>query len=120
MEAVGLSSAHLVGLSDGAIVGIETAFQRPDPVRSLVLVGTAVHVDGWRPESRDEVATMTAESLPPFIREAYDRLSPDGPDHFPIVFERLLSVSQTEPCHALADLDRVSAPTLILIGDRDS
>jgi pimeloyl-ACP methyl ester carboxylesterase len=65
---------------------------------------------------------MTPASLPPFIREAYDRLSPDGPDHFPIVFERLLAEWRTEPRHELAELAElgaIAARTLIVIGDRD-
>jgi pimeloyl-ACP methyl ester carboxylesterase len=119
MDAVGLPSAHLVGWSDGAIVGLEVALARPELVRSLVLIGTAAHLDGWRPEERAEAETMTPASLPPFIREAYDRLSPDGPDHFPIVFERLLAEWRTEPRHELAELGAVSARTLILVGDRD-
>ena len=119
IDAVGLPSAHLVGWSDGAIVGLEVALARPELVRSLVLIGTAAHVDGWTAESRAEAETMTPASLPPFIREAYDRLSPDGPDHFPIVFERLLAEWRTQPRHELAELGAVSARTLICIGDRD-
>jgi pimeloyl-ACP methyl ester carboxylesterase len=119
MDAVGLPSAHLVGWSDGAIVGLEVALARPELVRSLVLIGTAAHVDGWGAESRAEAETMTPASLPPFIRETYDRLSPDGPDHFPIVFERLLAEWRTQPRHELAELGAVSARTLICIGDRD-
>jgi len=38
-EAVGLSAAHLVGFSDGAMVAIRVALQRPDLVRRLVLIG---------------------------------------------------------------------------------
>jgi len=119
MEAIGLPSAHLVGWSDGAIVALEVALARPESVRSLVLIGTAAHIDGWTAESRAEAATMTPASLPPFIRENYDRLSPDGPDHFPVVFERLLAEWRTEPRHEMAELAAVSARTLILIGDRD-
>lgn len=119
MDAVGLPSAHLVGWSDGAIVGLEVALARPELIRSLVLIGTAAHVDGWTAEARAEAETMTPASLPPFIRGAYDRLSPDGPDRFPIVFERLLAEWRTEPRHELAELGAIAARTLILIGDRD-
>jgi pimeloyl-ACP methyl ester carboxylesterase len=118
-QAIGLSSAHVVGWSDGAIVGLEMALLRPDLVRSLVLIGGAAHVDGWTPESRAETAAMTVDSLPPFIGELYGRLSPDGAEHLAIVFERLHSTWRTEPRHELADLARITARTLILIGDHD-
>ena len=39
MEAVGLDSAHLVGWSDGAMVGLLVAMRRPDLVRRLVMIG---------------------------------------------------------------------------------
>jgi len=119
MEAVGLSSTHLVGWSDGAIVGLEVALARPDLVRSLVLIGTAVHVEGGTDEARREVATMTSAGLGPYVRDMYDRLSPDGPEHFEAVFERLVEVWRTEPSHELADLAAVHVPTLVLIGDHD-
>lgn len=119
MEAVGLSSAHLIGWSDGAIVGLEVALARPDLTRSLVLIGNAVHIDGGRDEARRDLDTMTSEGLGPYVREMYDRLSPDGPEHFEVVFERLLHVWRTEPTHDLADLGAVSVPTLVLIGDND-
>ena len=40
-EALGLAPAHLVGHSMGTFVVLEAAAQRPDVVRSLVLLGTA-------------------------------------------------------------------------------
>ena len=58
-------------------------------------------------------------SLPPFIRSAYDRLSPDGPEHFPVVFDKLAAVWRSEPNHQLADLERLAPPTLLLLGDHD-
>src|SRR6185437_9593806 len=39
LEAVGLTGAHLVGFSDGAMVALLVALQRPDLVRRLVLIG---------------------------------------------------------------------------------
>lgn len=118
-EAIGLSSAHLVGWSDGAIVGLEVALARPDLVRSLVLIGGAANLEGWTAESREDTASLTVESLPSWIRDAYGRLSPDGPDHFPVVFERLVATWRTEPRHVLAELRAITARTLILIGDHD-
>lgn len=118
-EAMGLSSAHVVGWSDGAIVGLEMALMRPDLVRSLVFIGAAADLEGWTAASREDTATLTVESLPPFIREAYGRLSPDGPDHFPVVFEKLVATWRTEPRHAFAELRAITARTLILVGDHD-
>jgi pimeloyl-ACP methyl ester carboxylesterase len=119
MAAVGLPSAHLIGWSDGGIIALEVALRRPDLVRSLILIGAVAHVDGATAEAQLELAAMTADGLGPYIREMYDRLSPDGPEHFEVVFERLVTVWRSEPTHELSELAAISAPTLILVGDRD-
>lgn len=120
MEALGIDSAHLVGWSDGGVVALELALLRPDLVRRLVLIGTAAHSDGYTTQTTEWNRSVTPQSFPPFIRDAYDRLSPDGPDHFPVVFEKLVSVWRSEPRHDLAELAGVSAPTLLLLGDDDA
>lgn len=119
MEALGTGPAHLVGWSDGGYVATELALARPDLVRRLVLIGTAANADGYTTETREGNEHLTLDSLAPFVRQAYDRLSPDGPDHFPIVFEKLAAVWRTEPDHALADLSALTMPTLLLLGDHD-
>ncbi|HZM72660.1 MAG TPA: alpha/beta hydrolase [Candidatus Polarisedimenticolia bacterium] len=119
MAAVGLPSAHLIGWSDGGIIALEVALRRPDLVRSQVLIGAVAHVDGATAEAQQELAAMTADGLGPYVRDMYDRLSPDGPEHFEVVFERLVAVWRTEPTHELSELAKIAAPTLIVVGDRD-
>lgn len=119
MEALSIGPAHIIGWSDGGYVALELALARPDLVRRLVLIGTAANADGYTAETQADNASLTPVSLPPSIRAAYDRLSPDGPEHFPVVFEKLAAVWRTEPSHALADLARLAPPTLLMVGDRD-
>jgi pimeloyl-ACP methyl ester carboxylesterase len=119
MEALGISSAHLVGWSDGGNVGLEVALSRPDLVRKLVLIGAAANFDGYTSALQAMTSKLTPEFLPSSMRQAYEDLSPDGPAHFPVVFEKLTAVWKTEPHHPLADLARLSAPTLVLLGDDD-
>src|SRR5215212_5366124 len=119
MQALGVPAAHLVGWSDGGNVALELALSRPEMVRKMVLIGAAAHVDGAAASSKEWVESVTPESLPPFIREPYDRLSPDGPEHFPVVVEKHVKLWATEPRHELAELHTITAPTLILIGDDD-
>ena len=119
MEALGISSAHLVGWSDGGNVGLEVALARPDLVRKLVLIGAAANFDGYTPALQAMTPKLTPDFLPASMRQAYETLSPDGPDHLPVVFEKLITVWRMEPHHSLADLERVSAPTLVLLGDDD-
>jgi pimeloyl-ACP methyl ester carboxylesterase len=119
MEALGISSAHLVGWSDGAIVGLLVALHRPDLVRKLVLIGQAVNHEGATPEVKRLMANFTQQDLPPMLRELYVSVSPDGPGHFGVVFDKMHQLLRTEPTIELAELEGVAAPTLILIADDD-
>lgn len=120
MDAVGVSDAHVVGFSDGAVVALHVALDRPDLVRSLVLIGQPINHAGLSDGAREMLSSgLTPEALPPMLRELYSAVSPDGPEHFDVVFEKLAPTWKTEPSFEVADMERVSAPTLFLMGDAD-
>ncbi len=118
-EAVGLSSAHLAGFSDGAMVAIHVALRRPDLARRLVLIGQCANRDGCPPRYVELMEQFTADTFPPMFRQMYDSLSPDGPEHFPVFFDKLKPnwLSQGVSLERLGD---VQSPTLVLIGDDDA
>lgn len=119
MEALGITAAHVVGWSDGAVVGLELALARPDLVRKLVFMSGHANLDGLAPAQAAQLSNLTPDLLPPMLREAYDAVSPDGPDHFPVVFEKLTAAWKIEPRYAMSDLARVSSPTLVMLADDD-
>ena len=53
--------AHLVGFSDGAIVGLLVAIARPDLVRKLVVIGGNFDVSGLLPEAYAMFDGMTPD-----------------------------------------------------------
>lgn len=110
---------HLVGWSDGAILALLVAMTRPDLVRKLVLIGSALDVSAYAREWL-EATRLSADSevYQPF-RAVYDVVSPDGPDHWPIVFSKMMTMWRTEPHIPLADLGRIQARTLVMAGDDD-
>ncbi|GIH05221.1 oxidoreductase [Rhizocola hellebori] len=118
LEALGIGPAHLVGWSDGANVAMITAMRRPDLVRKLVLIGTAVNISGAKPWAKAMTENMTVQHVPPFLTDEYARLSPDGRDHFQVVFDKLARAIIDTP-QTLADLTRITAPTLVMAGDDD-
>jgi len=121
MDALDIGRAHLVGWSDGAVVALHVALQRPELVRKLVLIGTVVNFDGMAAEARETLAGpgLTPEILPPFLRELYANVSPDGPDHFDVVFDKLSATWKVEPSFELSELAGLEMPTLVMVGDRD-
>src|SRR3954469_10664103 len=119
MQAVGIESPHMVGWSDGGNVALELALGWPQLVRKMVVIGAAAHVDGATQDSTDWVNSLTVDSLAPFLTEPYARMSPDGPEHLPVIAKKTVEMWRTLPRHEMSELEAVTAPTLILIGDHD-
>lgn len=112
--------ARLVGWSDGAVVALLVALRRPDLVRRLVLIGQYANQDGATPQVREMMALdEMPDMLPPMLRDLYAAVSPDGPEHWPVVVGKLWQLYRTEPNISLTELANVKAPTLILIGEHD-
>lgn len=122
LDAVGLTDAHVVGFSDGAIIGLLLALDHPERVRSLVAISGNLDPSIFDAETveAEEDAPSETEDEETVLRAAYDRLSPDGPEHGDVVLDRLMEMWLSEPQIPAEALARITAPTLVLAGDRDS
>jgi pimeloyl-ACP methyl ester carboxylesterase len=109
--------AHIVGASDGGIVGLLVALQRPDLVKRLVTMGANFHKDGLAWEGFEEIAADDEELAMP--RERYAAMSPDGADHWPIIFAKVKSMALREPTLSTDDLAAIPVPVLVMVGDDD-
>jgi pimeloyl-ACP methyl ester carboxylesterase len=118
LEAVVGTPSQLVGWSDGAVVAMMVAMRRPDLVARMVVIGQYFNRDGRLPDSALDRLLHGAEAMA-FLRNDYDAVSPDGPSHFPVVYEKMLAMIDAGPELDLADLRRVATPALVLQGDRD-
>lgn len=118
LDVLGSGAAHLVGWSDGAVVGLLVAMRHLELVRKLVVIGQYFNADGAVPGVRELLAHWE-ENLPKELHEIYDRVSPDGPEHFPVVLEKFTRMWREEPDIALTDLTEVRVPTLVMQGDDD-
>ena len=124
---------HVVGWSDGGIVGLLLALRRPELVGRLVAIGTNYHwnvlpdipgaaaaVDGT-PEGGDgDGGDGPAEDpIVAFMAASYAERSPDGPDHFAVVAAKGFHLFGIEPELNVDDLATVSVPVLVMVGDDD-
>lgn len=106
--------AHLVGCSDGAVVALLVALMRPELVRKLVFIAGVFHHDGWA------AGVIDPDQAPPeFLARLYAELSPDGPDHYPVVVAKLAEMHAREPSLTPRDLNGVRSGTLVMVGDDD-
>ncbi len=118
LETVVGGRAHLVGWSDGAVVALLVALRRPDLVDRMVLIGQYFNSDGRVPDT-DMDEWLRSDGAIAFLRQGYDPVSPDGPEHFAVVLEKTLAMWAAEPELDLATFGAVTSPTLVVQGDRD-
>jgi pimeloyl-ACP methyl ester carboxylesterase len=120
LETVVGGPSHLVGWSDGGIVALLVAVERPDLVDKLALIGSNYDVAGVAPEAEAMLAQMTPDSVDmAHFRGLYAMHSPDGPDHWPVVFGKFLEMAQREPHIPVSDLEQIKARALVVVGDDD-
>ncbi|MEY9927688.1 pimeloyl-ACP methyl ester carboxylesterase [Catenulispora sp. GP43] len=120
IEALGLGPVRLVGWSNGASVVLRLALRRPDLVSRLVLLsGGVASVEG-------QTAAATALSVEPgrswlaeTWRPLYEALSPDGPEHFPVVEEKLNRMWREAVPVAMEQIAALPMPLLVMQGDDD-
>jgi pimeloyl-ACP methyl ester carboxylesterase len=124
LDAVGLESAHVVGYSDGAIIGLLLALDHPRRVRSLTAISANLDPSAFNDSAGGvpilDAPPEPAEPEPDAERMHYDRLSPDGPQHAEVVLAKLFRLWTSEPHIDPEELARISAPVLIMSADRDT
>ena len=62
---------------------------------------------------------LSLDHMPPSMIEAHRELSPDGPDHLPVFFEKIAAMWASEPHMTADELSQIAAPTLVILGDDD-
>ena len=118
MDAVGLAKADVFGYSMGAVTGLQLAFRQPTKVNKLVLASGGYDVEGFQPEFKAMIPTMTPDMLngTPLPAE-YRKLAPN-PDGFPELARKLIQLEK-EPMAWEAEVKALKTPVLIISGDAD-
>jgi len=118
MDAVGLAKADVFGYSMGAVTGLQLAFRQPAKVNKLVLASGGYDVEGFQPEFKAMIPSMTPDMLKdtPLPAE-YRKLAPN-PDGFPELARKLIALEK-EPMAWEAEVKALKTPVLIITGDAD-
>lgn len=116
LDAVGLTDAHLVGFSDGAITGLLLARDHPDRVRSLVSIAANLDPGGFVSDGFERAMPL---DLARDIEKRNAELSPGGAALVAHVEEKLRAMWEVEPDIAAESLGAITAPTLVMAGQHD-
>ena len=115
LDTVVGGSADLVGHSDGAVVAMLVAMQRPDLVHRLVMISGGFDKSG---EAAPD-AEFDVDQVVQFLGEAYGEVSPDGTAHFPVVVGKVGEMFRNEPHVDPAELGRIASRSLVMFADDD-
>lgn len=119
LEHLEIENADVIGYSLGGTVAMQLAIQNPELVDRLVLISTVYKLDGWLPQVKTALKSMKPEffdNTPP--KTAYDSLAPD-PDHWHTFVSKLLALDQKPFNLGEENVQHISAPALLIMGDND-
>ncbi len=115
MDYLGLKKAHILGWSDGAIIGLNLAIKYPDRVNRLIAYGANYNPSGMRADA------MENKKIKAYLEKAareYQALSP-APSQWEAFEKNMGQMWASEPNFTAEQLRGINVPTLILDGDND-
>ncbi|MEV4756665.1 alpha/beta hydrolase [Micromonospora sp. NPDC049559] len=115
LETVVREPADLVAHSDGAVVALLVAMQRPELVRRLVSISGGFNKSG---EAVPD-AEWNVDQIFEFLGPSYGEVSPDGIDHFRVVATKIGEMAAKEPNLQATELAKVPHRTLVVYSDDD-
>lgn len=120
IERLGLGPVNLVGWSDGGCTSIGIALERPDLVRSMVLLGTSYNIDNYAEETK----RLISEFLQPGSSDMMGarlirRLMTPEPRRWDEFAGQMRRMWTELPDYTEGELSRIDAPTLVVACDRD-
>lgn len=120
-EVAGGGPVDVWGYSLGGLTATSLAVRHPTKVRRLVLAASHIGPDGYHPEitapEQDDPRLPTEEEFERWKAD-YESVAPD-PDAFFAFLERLQPVVHDFAGWTTDEIRSISAPTFLVIGDRD-
>jgi len=112
LESIVKEPAHLIGSSDGAIIALMVAIQRPDLVKSVISIGGNFHYSGIDYEMGEP--SVSEDDL-----AEYTLISPDAPHTLLEKVTRMFEIWEKEPDISKQQLAQIQCPVLVVSGDDD-
>ena len=113
MDHLEIAKAHVVGWSDGGIIGLMLALDHPDRLDRLVALGACYRFDGVR---EDIMENPTFVSFLESAAADYRKISP-APQRWDEFMANIGKMWATEPSLTAEQLGAITAPVLIVTGE---
>jgi pimeloyl-ACP methyl ester carboxylesterase len=119
MDSLGIQNAHIVGYSDGGIIGLNMAFRYPNRVKKLAMISANFTVDGIEPGSLELIRNLTPSH--PFVlsQGLFYQLVSSNPGHWPNMVEKIRQLWLTSPNFNIEQMSMIGTPTLSIVGEFD-
>jgi pimeloyl-ACP methyl ester carboxylesterase len=128
IQKLKVGPVDVVGHSDGGNIALILARDHPELVRRVVVSGA--NLRGWSSEMLKERMRMSpaeiedkvlklANSLPRSFQSDYDRVSPDGPNHWMVMVKKCYWLWGQSVVIEPGDLKKIESPVLVVAGDHD-
>lgn len=114
IDHLNIQKAHVVGWSDGGVIGFNMALRYPDRLGRLVAYGANFHVNGLPEEAIQSIEDLGPETWQPWLAELmYLNIAPI-PENMATLLEKVRAMWLTEPTWRAEDLDGIDTPVLII------
>ena len=126
IQILGLDQPCVCGSSDGAQVALELGMRYPGLTRALVISGAwfkftepyLARIRDFGFEDPGIVNTVKLEQMMPEAVEAWQQKHAGGPEYWKSLLTQIATMWHTPLHYTAADFACITAPTLIVIGDR--
>jgi pimeloyl-ACP methyl ester carboxylesterase len=115
MDKLGIKKAHILGWSDGGIIGLDLAIKHPERLNKVIAYGANYNPSGMRTDIGEN------KRIKDYLEKAakdYQALSPN-PTRWEAFQKNIGHMWESEPNFTAEQLRSITVPTLILDGDYD-
>ena len=120
VDAVGLRTFHVLGLSLGAMTALQFAVRDPSRLRTLVVIGITTQREPRLSVARRLMDPARADADPTWKSQLAARHDPvQGVDAWRRLLPAIAADIGVQPLLTPAELHSVDAPAMVVVGDRD-
>jgi len=118
LKQLGIEKADIFGFSNGASTTLELAIRHPNLVNKIIVGSTFFKKSGAPSWLWDMMSHPTFEGMPQPLKDAYLKINPDTNALY-TMYKRDVARMQSFPEIKEEEMKSITAPTFIIIGDKD-